>query len=171
MKPPKKMSLYPSLVPSVGIDMLDPSDLEVLRKLAHSAPPAADGTLGSVVAPRVAELSGVGFVILETGSQYSGKVRRMMLNNWAKAGAGEMLLTMLASCQSQLMPRLSIEKGGMVPDFKSPPKIGKLGTGKLSHREVRHLLESLKICHRDYWPIAQLANIVRPFAKATRRRS
>ena len=166
----RKVTLYPKMVPSVGLEWLEPSDVELLGRLARAGLPPNDGLLESVVAPRVAELSGLGFVVLETGANYSGRVRRLILERWQDAGAGEGLLSMIAACQEQLMPRLSLEEGGMVPEFRKPSRIGRLGTGKLSRREVRSLLESLKALHGESWPLEQLANVVRPYARSTRRR-
>lgn len=170
MKQLKEMSLYPRLVPSVGLEWLDQSSLELLGRLCREEPAPDDGTLESVTSPRVSEMVGVGFVVLETGAQYSGKTRRQLLARWADAGAGESLLSMIFSAQKQRMSRLSFEKGGMVPDFRPPARIGKVGKGRLTRGEVRSLLESLRLCHREYWPLEQLANIVRPYAKATRHR-
>jgi hypothetical protein len=166
----RKMTLYPKMVPSVGLEWLDPSDLELLGRLARAGLPPDDGLLESVVTPRVAELSGLGFVVLETGANYSGRVRRLILDRWADAGAGVGLLSMIAACQEQLMPRLSLERGGMVPELRSPARVGRVGVGKLTRREVRSLLESLKALHGEHWPLEQLANVVRPYARATRRR-
>ena len=57
----------------------------------------------------------------------------------------------------------------MYPEKSCPPNIGDIGRGRLSKKQVRKLLSSLKMAHQHYWPIDMLANIVEPYAKKTRK--
>ncbi len=167
----KKISLYPRLTPSVGTEWVEESDISMLERLALSEWQPEDGTIESIAYPRVSSLSSRGFLIWETGAQYSTKVQNMILDRWRAETASPCLLSMLGAAQRSHMPRLILERGGMIPGFCPPPKIGKIGSGKLRPSEVRSLLRSLKACYEDYWPVEQLANIVEPYAKKTRRRS
>lgn len=162
------MALYPRMVPSVGFGWISESDLALLGKLASELPAHCDGTLESVVTPRVSELVGVGFVVMETGAEFSGRVRRMILEQWKSAGAGEELLAVLRAAQVQLMPRVSFEEGGMVPESRKPASIGPIGRRRVPRKKVLDLLDSLRECHKNYWPLEQLANIVEPVARLTR---
>jgi hypothetical protein len=164
----KKMNLYPRLIPFVGVEWLSAGEMDLLGKLSTSVPQEDDGTLRFIVSPRVEKLGKVGFMIMETGADYSGKVRRKILDSWSTIGAGETLLSLIQAAQGQGMPKLVLTEGGMYPEEGSPSRIGKIGGGKIPRKKVKILLKSLKAIHEGTWPIEQLANTVEPYAKLTR---
>jgi len=165
----KKMTLYPRLIPFVGVEWVSPADLRLLGELSARPSPEDDGTLSFILTPRSVQVGNLGFMVMETGADYSGKVRQKILESWRSAGAGEALLSLIWSAQSQGMPKLILIKGGMFPEMREPASIGKIGKNPLSGKKVRSLLRSLKDIHEDTWPIEQLANTVEKYAKLSRQ--
>jgi hypothetical protein len=167
------LTLYPHLAASVNIDCLSQEDQDLLARLsAHNREKTEkqQENLQEIFAPKVSQLSAHCYQLDPVGSNYSKPARNRILDNWRLAGASPYLLAILAAAQEQLISRLIIDPNGMIPEKRKPAKIGKIGKKKLKGKEVRNLLLSLKLSHQLDWPLEQLANIVRPYAKRTRRK-
>lgn len=166
------LTLYPHLAASVLFDYLAPCDQDLLIRLAarnreiYDKPPSK---LQLLLSPSVSQ-SGQRFEITPIGSVYSEPVQRQILNNWRLAGGSPILLAIISSAQRQLVTRLIFEPNGMFPERRPPAKIGKIGKESLKPKDVQNLLHSLKFSYQYDWPIEQLANIIRPYAKKTRRK-
>lgn len=169
----KHITLYPHLAASINLDFLSQEDQDLLARLAAHNREIAEKqpeALQELFKPRVCQFAANCYQIESVGSHYADHIQAQILNNWRLAGASPNLLAILVAAQVQLMQRLIFSPNGMFPDIKKPAKIGKIGKKKLKGKEVITLLKSLKISHQHYWPLEQLANIVRPYAKKTRRK-
>jgi hypothetical protein len=170
----QRYSLYPRLVVSVGIEFIDPRDIEVLEKLSKSKDISSTQHQDEIsreflLYPQVYALGDRGYLVNNTGADYSFEVQAQILLNWRNLGMGEGFLDIIRSSQLGFVPRIIFEKGGMYPEKVNPPQIGDIGKKALSKKAVRKLLSSLKMAHQHYWPIDMLANIVEPYAKKTRK--
>jgi hypothetical protein len=189
-------TLYPRLVVSVGWEFLESTDIHILETLAQKfqktcapelsasdhppdPPDPLNGletggdnefveSLDSILSPRVYGLGNRGYLLDQTGADYSLEVQSQILSRWIALRASKVFLGILKSAQLSLVPRIIFEPFGMYPQKGSPPIIGDIGKKKLSAKKVRRLLGSLKMAHEHYWPLDMLANIVEPYAKRTR---
>lgn len=183
-------TLYPRLVVSVGWEFLEPTDTQLLETLAQKfqkscapedsvprqIPDALEPAGGkevlesidSILSLRVYGLGNRGYLLDQTGADYSLEVQSQILSRWEALRASKVFLGILKSAQLSLVPRIIFEPFGMYPQKGSPPTIGDIGKKKLSAKKVRKLLGSLKMAHEHYWPLDMLANIVEPYAKRTR---
>lgn len=161
-------SLFSRLIASVGLEFLEPIDLEVLEKLSKATPLKDDGLLECIVSPRVSGIGGKSYLLEQTGADYDPKVQEQILKRWACLRVSDVFLGILKAAQSGSIPRLIFEPGGMYPEPTKPRSIGKIGKKKLKSKSVRKLLKSLKLMHEDLWKIEQLANVVEHYAKKTR---
>lgn len=171
------ISLYPRLIPTVNISVLESGDVVMLETLCSRGYPnlvsSEDLGLGldlDFVLPRVSRLEGGRYVLEDTGSDYSWQVRNEVLLKWKSLRASSKFCDVLAAAQKAAMPQIIFSPNGMYPDMSEPASIGMIGKKKLSKKVVRNLLKSLKLVHEDLWPIEQLANVVEPVAKKTRKK-
>jgi hypothetical protein len=170
MKTP--LTLYPHLAVSVNQDYLTQDDLVLLCRLAAcdcENSTTQPKSLPKLFTPRVIPLGSHSYQLLPIGSEYAKPAQQQILNNWRLAGASNKLLSIIAAAQNQLIRRLLVEPEGMIPEKRQPAKIGKIGKRKLKHQDIQSLLHSLKFSYQHDWPIEQLANIVKTYAKKTRR--
>jgi hypothetical protein len=176
----KSYSLYPRLVVSVGLEFLEPTDRDLLYKLSRPCTEASAASgcgaalksedVDNLVGLKVYSIGDNGYLLDQTGADYSEMVQSQILSRWASLRASEVFLGILRSAQVGLIPRIIFEVGGMYPEIGEPPRIGEIGKRRISKKRVRKLLESLRMAYEHYWPIAMLANIVEPAAKRTRRK-
>lgn len=170
-------SIYPRLIPSVGTEFLDPRDLDILSEVSSKCAGlsgVANVDLRArdyIISPRVYSLPTGGYLVDETACDYSLEVQTQLLLRWASLGVSRIFLGIMKAAQASVSPRLFFEPGSMYPDRYLPPKIGKIGKGSLSRKEVESLLKSLKLVHAEYWPVEMLANVLEPYAKKTRNRN
>lgn len=174
--------LYPHLVASVGLEFLEPTDRDLLRLLAKRSEVGEAGALessdflkpetydlDSICCPSAYSLPNGGFLVNQTAADYSFEVKQHLVVRWECLRASPVFLGILRAAQASLVKRIIFEHGGMYPEKSCPPSIGDIGRGRLSKKQVRKLLTSLKMAHQHYWPIDMIANIVEPYAKKTRK--
>lgn len=169
----KRLTLYPHLAAAVNLDCLCQEDQDLLARIAaHNRvmTKKRDENLQELFSPKVLQPSADSYQLEPVGGEYSKPAQKHILSNWRLAGASPYLLAILAAAQKQLIRRLIFEPNGMIPEKRKPAKIGKIGKRKIKSKEAIKLLQSLKLSHQLDWPIEQLANIVKPYARKTRRR-
>lgn len=165
----KPLTLFPRLIPTVGLEFLEPSDVELLEKLSKAQPIKEDGTIETLIVPRALSVGTQGYLLAETGCDYDHRIGKKILKSWKTEGFSKTFLSILAAAAKQSMPKILFLKGGMIAEPRSPSKIGKLGKKGLKKKQSLKLLESLKLVYEDMWPIEQLASVVNPYLKKTRK--
>lgn len=164
------ITLYPRLVPNVALEFLDKQDLEVLERLSQAERPHDNGTIETVMIAKACRVGKNGFLIEDTGCDFAKTFRKMILAKWKEVGASEELISVIRAAQRQNCKLVIFSDDGMIPEPRRPAKLEKLGKHPLKKKTVRSLLESLSLMHRDLWPIEQLANVLNPALKESRRR-
>jgi hypothetical protein len=164
------LTLYPRLVPCVALDYLGEEETQVLGALSEKDMPKNDGTIEAVMSPSVSKIGRGGYLINDTGCDFAKPFGKLILQKWKQEGAGEKIIGVLKAAQKQNCKQVVFSADGMWPEPRKPVRLEKLGKKTPNAKSVRKMLESLILMHKDLWPIEQLANVLNPCLKKTRKK-